>query len=194
MSYLKLIEARNWLARPLLAMLAATALLVLASCSQDDGFGKRYPVSGTVTYNGSPLDKAEIVFVTEDLKQNYSASGTITNGSYTLSTGGNADGAQAGKYKVTIKAKEDYVGKAQAAFQKESGTDNPKIPPYIAAKAEKTAKSLIPPGYGDPRTTTLSAEVKPEPNKIDFELSDSSAPAPPSESAPAQGGRGRGKR
>ena len=37
-----------------------------------------------------------------------------TKGSYALSTSGNDDGAQAGKYKVTIKSKEDFLAKAQA--------------------------------------------------------------------------------
>ena len=121
MPSLKLMAALNRLPRRFLAILAVPALLVMASCGTDDGLGKRYPVSGTVTYNGKPLEKGEISFVTEDLTKNFGATGIITNGSYTLSTGGNDDGAQAGKYKVTITAKEDYLAKAQADFQKESG-------------------------------------------------------------------------
>ena len=66
----------------------------------------------------SPLEKGEISFVTEDLTKNFGATGVIADGSYTLSTGGDGDGAQAGKYKVTIKSKEDYLAKAQADFQK----------------------------------------------------------------------------
>ena len=142
--------------------LAAPALLVIASCSQDDGLGKRYPVSGTVTYNGKPLEKGIISFVSEDLRDNIGASGEIKNGSYKLSTGGDEDGAQAGKYKVTITAKEDFRAKAQADFRKETGPgESTYIPPQYVAKAEAAAKSLIPAGYGDPSTTTLTAEVKP---------------------------------
>jgi hypothetical protein len=194
MRYLKLSAARNWLARPLQVILAVPGLLVLASCSHDDGFGKRYPVSGTVSYNGVPLEKGEISFVSEDLTKNYGATGVISNGSYKLSTGGNEDGAQAGKYKVTIKSTEDFAAKAQAAFQKDSGKDNPKLPPTFTAKAAAAAKSLIPPGYGDPRTTTLTAEVEPKPNMIDFKLSDAEAPPPPPKEsgAPASRRRDRG--
>ena len=176
MPSLKLMAAINRLPLRFGAMLAGPALLVMASCGTDDGLGKRYPVSGTVTYNGNPLEKGEISFVTEDLTKNFGATGIITEGSYTLSTGGNDDGAQVGKYKVTIKAKEEYLAKAQADFQKDSGKDNPKLPPHFIAKAEATAKSLIPAGYGDPRTTTLTAEVKAESNKLDFALSDKDAP------------------
>ncbi len=184
---LKLMAASNRLPHRFLTMLAVPALLVMASCGTDDGLGKRYPVSGTVTYNGNPLEKGTISFVSEDLKNNLGASGTITNGSYTLSTGGNEDGAQAGKYKVTITSKEDFVAKAQADFQKETGKDNPKIPPQYISKAEAAAKSLIPAGYGDPRTTTLTAEVKEKSNTLDFKLSDAEAPPEPPKS-PAKGG------
>src|SRR5277367_6154602 len=118
-----------------LAALAVPALLVLGSCGgTDDGLGKRYPVSGTVKYNGSPLEKGEISFVTEDMSKNFGATGIITNGSYTLSMGGEGDGAQAGKYKVTISAKEDFSEKAQADFKKETGSTSPKVLGTFAAK------------------------------------------------------------
>jgi hypothetical protein len=176
-----------------LAVLAGPALLVIASCGDtDDGLGKRYPVSGTVTYNGSPLEKGAISFVTEDVSKNFGATGTITNGSYTLSMGGDGDGAQAGKYKVTIIAKEDYMEKAQAEYKKVTGGESPKLLPNFVGKAAAEAKSLIPAGYGDTRTTTLNAEVQPKSNTINFELSDANAPPlPPKENAPATGTKRR---
>jgi major membrane immunogen (membrane-anchored lipoprotein) len=162
------------------AVLAFPALLVLASCGgTEDGLGKRYPVSGTVNYNGSPLEKGEISFVTEDVSKNFGATGTITNGSYTLSMGGDGDGAQAGKYKVTIIAKEDYIEKAQADFKKETGSTSPKVLGNFVAKAAAAAKSLIPAGYGDARTTTLKADVEAKSNTFNFDLSDADAPPEP---------------
>jgi hypothetical protein len=182
--------ARSRLCVQFLPLLGIPAVLVMASCGgSEDGLGKRYPVSGTVNYNGKPLEKGEISFVSEDITKNFSSGATIANGKYTLSTGGNGDGAAAGKYKVIVKSKEDYNDKAQAAFQKESGKDNLKIPPQFRAKAEASAKSMIPAGYGDPRSTNLSAEVKEEPNTINFELSDSSAPPEP----PKAGGAAKGR-
>ena len=169
-----------------LAVLAVPALFVLASCGTEDGLGKRYPVSGTVKYNGGPLEKGEISFVTEDMSKNFGATGIITNGSYTLSMGGDSDGAQAGKYKVTIVSKEDYSEKAQADFQKETGSTSPKVLGTFAAKAAAAAKSLIPAGYGDARTTTLKAEVEAKSNTIDFNLSDADAPPEPPKT-PAKG-------
>jgi major membrane immunogen (membrane-anchored lipoprotein) len=175
----KLITALSQVPRRFLAMLAVPALVITTSCGTEDGLGKRYPVSGSVTYNGNPLEKGEISFVSEDLKSNIGASGTIKDGSYSLSTGGDRDGAQPGKYKVTITSKDDYVSKAQADFQKESGKDNPKFPPHYTAKAAAAAKSFIPLGYSDTRTSKLTAEVKPESNTIDFKLTDADAPPDP---------------
>jgi hypothetical protein len=167
-------------------------LLVMVSCNTgDDVLGRRFPVSGTVNYNGRPLEKGEINFVAEDLTKNFSATGMITNGSYTLATGGNDDGAQAGKYKVTISAKEDYASKARSDFQKESGVGGEgKIPPQHLAKASAASKNLIPAGYGDLRTTTLKAEVKEESNKINFDLSDKDAPPEPKAQTQGRGRQG----
>jgi hypothetical protein len=163
-----------------LAVLAVPALLILASCGgTDDGLGKRYPVSGTVKYNGTPLEKGEISFVTEDVSKNFGATGIITNGSYTLSMGGEGDGAQAGKYKVTIIAKEDYMEKAQAEFKKVTGGESPKLLPSFIGKAQAAAKSLIPAGYGDLRTTNLKADVEAKSNTFNFDLSDADAPPEP---------------
>lgn len=171
------------------AMLAVPALLILVSCAaEEDGLGKRYPVSGTVTYNGQPLEKGDIAFVAEDMKSNFGAGGTIVKGEYKLSTGGNNDGAAAGKYKVLVTSREEFSDKAKAEFQKATGLDNPKLPPHMTAKAQAEAKSLIPPGYGDTRTTTLTAEVKPESNTLNFTLSDTDAPPPPP--APTTKGKG----
>jgi major membrane immunogen (membrane-anchored lipoprotein) len=185
MLYPRLNAASIGLSRRLLAMLAFPALLVMASCGTDDGLGKRFPVSGTVTYNGNPLEKGEISFIAEDAKANIGASGHITNGSYTLATGGNDDGAQAGKYKVTITAKEDFLAKAKADFQKDSKrTDSEYIPGRFVSQAEAAAKSLIPTGYGDVRTSNLTAEVKPQSNTLDFKLSDKDAPPEPKAQQP----------
>jgi len=188
--------SRSLLTRGVFAVLTASVILVITSCGgTDDGLGRRFPVSGTVTYNGKPLEKGSISFIPDDPK-GVGASGAIENGSYTMSTGGNSDGARAGKYKVTITAKEDSSAKAKADFEKAraalpkgSGTENlGYIPRQFLTKAGAEAKSLIPAGYGDVRTTTLTAEVKEQSNTIHFKLSD--ADAPPEPKAPAKG-RGR---
>jgi hypothetical protein len=177
----------------LVAAISLPLTATIVGCGSDDGLGKRYPVYGTVTYNGTPLAKGKISFVPEDAKEaGVGASGTIENGEYKLSTGGESDGARAGKYKVTITAKEDATEKAKALFAKDNqGNDPGYLPGRYLSMAEAEAKSLIPTGYGDTRTTNLTAEVKEGSNKCDFELSDDKAPPPAPETPKAskRGGR-----
>ena len=175
--------------RPLVGFAAAVAL-ALASCGDEDAFGKRYSVSGNVTYNGQPLEKGSISFVPDS---GAGATGTIEKGAYTLSTGGNQDGALPGKYKVTITAKEDTEALAKAEFAKVSKRAEAEItaiPRQFLANAAARARSLIPAGYGDVSTTTLTAEVKEQSNAINFQLSD--AEAPPEPKGTAKGGARKG--
>jgi hypothetical protein len=144
-----------------------------------------------VTYNGHPLEKGNISFIPMEGK-GVGASGVIKDGSYTLMTGGHDDGAQAGKYKVTITAKEDSLAQAKANFAKDTkGIDPGYLPGRYIASAEAKAKSLIPLGYGDFSTTNQTAEVKEGSNSIDFQLSDADAPPAP-KSQPAGRSRPRG--
>jgi hypothetical protein len=168
--------------------LTVSAVVVLSSCGTEDAFGKRYPVSGKVTYNGNPLEKGTINFFPDD-PRGMGAAGVIENGAYALSMAGGNDGARAGKYKVTVTAKEDSTAKAKADFEKASkGSGQEFVPRQFVANAQAKAKSLIPTGYSDVKTTTLTAEVLEKTNTLDFKLSDAEAPPAPS-AATGKGGR-----
>lgn len=173
------------------AVLAALALLGLASCGTDDGLGRRYAVSGSVTYNDKPLEKGVISFVPED-GRGIGANGVIEAGSYALATAAARDGARAGKYKVTITAREDSAEKAKADFRKVAGKGGPAfVPRQFVSKAAAEAKNLIPAGYGDVRSTTLVAEVQERSNAIDFKLTDADAPPAPKAIGPPPKGPAR---
>ena len=130
-----------------------------------------------MTYNGKPLEKGAISFVPEDPKGVGRKAGDIENGSYTLSTGGNRDGARPGKYKVTVTAREDVTAKAKADFAKDrkrgAGPKTGYIPKEFVSKAEAHAKSLIPPD-------TVTSERRPSPprSKNNPTPSISSSPTP----------------
>lgn len=177
--------SRSVLLRRAVVVLAVSGVVVLTSCGTDDGLGRRYAVSGNVTYNGEPLEKGLISFVPEETT-GVGATSAIEKGAYALSTGGEQDGARVGKYKVAISAREDSLAKAKADFQKASGkSEAAVVPKEFLSKAAKGAKSFIPEGYGDVRSTNLVAEVKAQSNSIDFKLTDADAP-------PAPKGSGRG--
>ena len=51
------------------------ALALSAGCG-DDGYGRRYPVSGTVTYKGQPLKQGTITFTPADADAGRPPAGT----------------------------------------------------------------------------------------------------------------------
>ncbi len=189
MTSLNLMAAGKRFPRRFRSMLAVPALLVMASCGSDDGLGVRYPVSGTVTYNGKPLEKGSISFVADDLKK-ISVPPARLRTDRTLSR----PAAMAMGASRQIQG-DDHVhgrhsGQSPVGLSEGPGRENPKLPPQHAAKAAAVTKSLIPAGYGDARTTTLTAEVKPGSNTIPFTLSDQEAPPEPKAQQPSKA-RGR---
>jgi hypothetical protein len=161
---------RRGIAGRLLALTLAIAP-ILAGCGSD-GLGKRYSVSGRVSYKDTPVEKGEINFVPEDATKGRAAFGVIEGGRYSLSTLGDRDGAFAGKYKVTITSKSvDYS--AAEEYAKSKGMTKPvALPQEAVAKANRDAKSNIPAKYSLPSTSPLTAEVKEESNTFDFPLTD----------------------
>ncbi len=150
-------------ARPRRAIVAGLGLLVIFGCG-GDGLGKRYTVSGRVTYKGAPLPSGTITFLPEDSKAR-PAAGTITDGNYTLTTLSPDDGAFPGKYQVTVVSKD--VDSSAINTAPNSLNRLKKV-----AAVNLTAKSRVPAKYELPTTSGLAREVLPQPNKFDFDLAD----------------------
>jgi prepilin-type N-terminal cleavage/methylation domain-containing protein len=150
-------------------------------CGDDSGLARRYPVSGTVTYNDKPLERGTINFAPAD-PTGRAAGGTIIDGRYSLTTHDPNDGAIPGKYKVSVVAKEADPSKVDLKIKKPregSQTEAEKkamaavFPQKVAARAAAAAKNLIPARYSSPETSTLSFEVKEQSSNIaDFQLKD----------------------
>ncbi len=117
----------------------AAALLSTTGCGGSNGATE--PVTGKVTFtDGSPVAGGTIVFA--DVANNSSSIGYIQqDGTYTLGTFEETDGAPTGKYKVTVIGDSEY-GK----------------------------KSAISSNFANQDSTPLEAEVKDGPNTIDFEV------------------------
>jgi hypothetical protein len=143
--------------------LSGLGLLLGSGCGGGDGLEQRYPVSGRVTYRDKPLEQGTIAFLpTND--QERPATGTISNGEYTLSTIGDRDGALPGNYRVTIASKS--ADESKHVIPKYGGQPTPES----RRAALKTSKSLLPPKYGQPASSGLTYTVKAESNRADFEL------------------------
>jgi len=150
------------------AALTAVGLVLIAGCGDDTELGKRYPVSGTVTYHDRPVEKGQIQFLPADPQKQRPANGFIENGHYTLTTLTPGDGALPGDYKVTIKAMQIDDSKVNETVAKYGGGGRQED----IAKATAAAKLLVPPKYQLPETSGLKVTVKEGSNPFDFPLTD----------------------
>jgi hypothetical protein len=149
--------------RPLRLPGLALALLTAAGCA---GKYTPVPVSGVVTLDGQPVDKATVYFyAVGDDKEGRPAQGvTDENGEFRLSTLGTDDGALPGEYKVVV---HKYV----------PTQPNLKIPEFpntpegklerqdfmyrnFEEKGIQPNTNSLPARYGDSSTTPLTCTVK----------------------------------
>ena len=86
---------------PRLLTLIAVVLVVAAGCGARDSLGLA-PVTGTVTYDGKPLDHGNVVFFPEAGVPGPQAVGAIqSNGTFRMQTIGR-DGAAVGRHRVMV--------------------------------------------------------------------------------------------
>ncbi len=118
-------------------------ILIFAACLCGCGSDLRFDtatVTGTVTYNGKPLDHGEVVFVPLEGTPGPQAVGTIqTDGSFEMRSG-NVPGVAVGKHRVTVHCRGELTPEQ--------------------AKSLALPKSLIPEKYGLADTTPLTYEVE----------------------------------
>src|SRR5947207_1514113 len=98
---------------------------------------KTAPVKGRITFNGKPLPQGAVLFV--PVVPGPTATGEIhTDGTYSLTTFRNGDGAVLGTHKIVVDAKEDFP----------SGAISPRTP---------SPPALVPDKYLSHATTDLTA-------------------------------------
>lgn len=137
---------------PLILLTLAVLVLGLFGCKgKSDKF---MPVTGKVTYRGFPLQQGTIVFTPNSAlgTQGEIAIGEIgRDGTFTLRTG-NAYGATAGHYRVTVAA---VVADAAP----------------VPGQSFRTPVSLLPEKYSDPELSGLECQVVDDKaNSFGFEL------------------------
>ncbi|MEW4569985.1 hypothetical protein AB1L88_19140 [Tautonia sp. JC769] len=146
--------------------LTFVGMMLVVGCGDSSGLPKRYPVSGSVNYNGQPVETGTITFAPVD-PEGRAASGTISNGSYYLTTAIDGDGALPGDYRVSITARDVNYDAAMGGVQGGSPKQDD------VAKAFQDAKDLVPPKYSLPDTSGLTYTVESGSNRnVDFDLTD----------------------
>lgn len=149
----------SWLV-PAGMVLSSAICLLLSGCGGGHEL-ETAQVSGTVFYQGKPLPYGTISFQPQ---AGPPAMGKIQpDGSFTLSTYGNGDGAIVGPHKVLISATATDAGATPAA---DSNTEM------------RAAQSVIPTKYSSFSTSGLTADVAVgEANEFVFELTGDAPPA-----------------
>jgi hypothetical protein len=148
------------------------AALLIASLSAGCGEAgpKLLPASGTVTYQGKPLEGALVSFLGEG---NVLGSGTTdAAGKYTISTLGRP-GAVPGKNQVAVTKQTGSKGVAKDA----GPPPTPPSPEEIQAKMKAAmsgakVENLVPAKYADPAQSGFTADVQPGKSTFDFTLTD----------------------
>jgi hypothetical protein len=154
------------------------SLVFLSGCG-GDGLEPVYPVSGTITQKGKPVEGAVVAFTPDSEGAGLPASGiTDASGTYKLTTRSSGDGAAAGKYRITV-AKYDKKLEPKKSKEPEKLADpyditNEYPTGYNEMQASEIAasisKNLLPRKYSDPTTSNLAAEVAKGTNSFDFKV------------------------
>lgn len=160
---------------PALGLFIALAGCVLvAGCSKGSQRPKTYPVTGTVTLNGKPVEGATVTFVPKEPATGTpppQAASAVTdaNGRYAIGTFATGDGAIPGEYLVKVtkyrvpqaqqpQAGEDPQSEMQAFLQ------------YQAGQQQAKPLNELPARYENEKTSGLFVTVQPGENKFDIDL------------------------
>ena len=128
--------------------------LSLMGCGSKNEYATA-PVSGTVSFAGKPLNTGSLLFVPSG--GGPSAQANInTDGTYSMTTYSEGDGAIIAKHDVIITALAAPTGGL--------------LPEDTKRGYDAAAKSLIPEKFGDLAKSGLKVEVKEGDNRVDFEL------------------------
>jgi len=127
--------------------LAVLLVALIVGCGNNGG---RVPVTGSVLFDGKPLETGTIRFGGD---QGAAGVGPIVNGSFTLNESGSQSGVLPGKYDVLIASWIEERGSVR-----QDGSFSPGI-------------TRIPLLYLEPEKSGLKAEVvKGQPNKFTFDV------------------------
>ena len=139
-------------------------LLVSHSGCADADSVELYPAEGTITFNGSPLVNASVIFQPESGPVAFGT--TDMKGHYVLATGG-APGIVAGSAKVAVNVAQPASAEADDA-EVERYMKTGELPERLV----NPPKSPIPERFSKPDSSGLTANVTDDPGKntFDFDL------------------------
>jgi hypothetical protein len=141
-------------------------LVITCGCAKSVKLPPTVPVSGTVTYNGQPLEGATVTFMPADRTTGKTASGiSDAQGNFEMETfvagAVKAKGALAGDYQVTI-AKLSQVSMLAPKYMEGGTTPTGSVG---MKDSPEQAKIVIPADYANPEKSGFKASVKASDNQ-----------------------------
>jgi hypothetical protein len=106
------------------------------------------PVGGTITYNGSPLDNATIVFTPKDSSKQGAGGLSDASGKFKLTTISDQDGTYTGEYAVYVLKEEQIQISDEELLEYSRNGQTPPQP-----------KSLIPTQYSNPAEPIINISI-----------------------------------
>ncbi len=130
-----------------------------------------FPVEGTVTYQGKPVDGATISLIPLEIGSRGAAATSGADGSFSMSTFAHGDGAIPGEYLVTVFKYDEAM--LDAAVADAAMTLEEEEEMYTDDEAEggdAGPRNLLPAKYADAMTSGLSIVVSESPNVLPIDL------------------------
>ena len=144
-------------------LLVASLMPLTAGCGSSQPMGT---VSGTVSYQGEPIQNGTIVFEVDGARP---ATGKIVNGQITdVTTDVKGDGVPVGTAKIAVTATD---APPEAAQETPAATD-PGTQVDMSNYMGSGAKSIIPPHFNNPATSGLSFEIAAGDNTVTLDLTE----------------------
>jgi len=148
---------------PITAILLIALVAFVSGCGGSSG-PQTYRVEGTVTYEGAPVEGADVAFEPTDSTGTSAGGRTDSRGKYTLMASFGGTGTTPGTYTVTI-TKRDVVATGRKVPVTDEGGQEVMID-------EMVRKDMLPEQYGSSARTPLkgiTVEAK-KLNEFDFTL------------------------
>jgi hypothetical protein len=147
----------------LLPLVLCVTFCVNSGCSKNPSLGR---VTGTVTFDGKPLEEGTIIFTVSGTRD---ASGLIKQGEIQQVTSFQpGDGAPMGEAKVSIIAVKR--GGGSISQNDVSGVDSGNPAMSSGRSMMTTSEFLIPTRYTNPETSGLTATISNGVNEVRFDL------------------------
>ena len=154
------------------SLVALTLLALLTGCSSKPELPARFPVTGTVTMGGRPVEGARIVFIPTTPGLNAASAISDKDGKYSLTTFEAGDGAQPGSYGIKVAKYDSKPGAAPPPTDAApvSYEDESKLQFAPDEKPTPQARNSLPKKFDSPITSKLTHTVPEGPSTYDIKL------------------------